>query len=298
LVELSLYAVVPTGIGVDLEVFRPLIETSRASTIRPRLPRPLALLQGLAAAVSLDLFVSRPRSTALLRGTVSQHSRNRRPHDQTRIGMPTRARTRPEGRKLDAARHHSATPDANEPKLAANRRLCQAAKPPDAGRSPQLTTPWLGPRSTEVARGAKPIHLHDHFGEPERPREMTSGTALVACHLLESERSAEISMTARQLLLGEDREGSSTRRARPTRHETPPLPRANATRVTASGRPSVATCVVPASTVQRLERLQAAGSSPHRRISAASICLRRLPLRKQREDIRNTSTNLAHHRCK
>lgn len=226
-----------------------------------------------------------------------RHSRNSRPHEHTRLGKPIRASQHPR-----ASTRVGAVPLGYTRRQRAETRRqpaqCRAVKPPAVDRGPSWPHPGSSLRLAETTRRSNPSHLHVHPGEPKRSKEMTCGTALVACHSLASERSAEIAVAARSPLRGEAHRGLTTRRARPTRHETPQLPRAYVAQLTASGLLSVRACAVSASTVQQLERLQAAGSSPHRRIGKETTCLRRLPLPKQREDIRNTSTNLAHHRCK
>jgi len=296
LVGLPLYAVVPTETGVDLEVFRPLIGPSRASTIRPRLPRPWALLQGLTAAVSLrSRRLGSTRRSTLARNRVATLSKQ--PSARTYATWQANSREQtPEG--VHSSR---AVPLGYTRRQRAETRRQPAVPGGQAashGPRPKLTTPWLAPRLAETIRRSNPSHLHAHFGEPKRSKEMTCGTTLVACHSLASEQPVEIAVAARLPLRGETHRDLVTRRARPTRHETPQLPRAYVARLAASGPLSVPTRAVSASTVQQLERLQAAGSSPNRRIGRETTCLRRLPLPKQREDIRNTSTNPAHHRCK
>jgi hypothetical protein len=85
---------------------------------------------------------------------------------RTRASKPTRHAHPPQGRIREVERHHSATPDTTEPKLAGNRRKRRVAEPPDASRSPQPTTPRFEPRSTEVSRRTNPSRLHDCCGEP------------------------------------------------------------------------------------------------------------------------------------
>lgn len=153
-----------------------------------------------------------------------QPSRNSRPHQPTRPGKPARVSRRPRA----FTRVRAVPPGYARRRQAEARRQptrCRAAKPSAMDRGPKLTTPWFAPRLTEAIRGSNPSHLHVHFGEPKRSKEMTCGTALVACHSLASERSAEIAVAARMPLRGETHRGLSTRRARPTRHETPRLPR-------------------------------------------------------------------------
>lgn len=142
MVGLPLYAVVPTGIGVDLEVFRPLIGPSRASTIRPRLPRPWALLQGLTAAVSLRSrrFGSTRRST-LARNRVATLSKQ----PSARTYAPWQANSReptPEGidsSRCGTTRLHQA-PASRNPQTTGAVPGGQAAS---RGPRPKLATPWL-----------------------------------------------------------------------------------------------------------------------------------------------------------
>lgn len=206
--------------------------------------------------------------------------------------MPKRASTRHED---VGSTPHDTVRRLREPSSRSSWTLeaSRAAKPPGMGRNP--ARPHPGPRleAAEADRADNPSHLSERLGEPKRSSEMTSGTALVARRSQMDGRPAEVAAASCILLRGGDCRGHTTRRARPTCYETPPLPRAHATRLAASGLLSVSACAVPVSTVKQLERLQAAGSPPHRQVGAASTCLRRLPLRKQREDIRNTSTNLA-----
>lgn len=245
-----------------------------------------------------------PPISALRHGARRHSDERRRAHGRSswpqrpRVLVNQRARRAPEGTRY-AVRHRSVEPVVSEPKPTDSRAEVRAVKPPATGTEAlELATPRSRPRLAEAARGVEPSHLLDHLGEPGRAREMTSGTALVACHLRVGERPAEVVVAARSPLRGADRRGLSAHRARPACHETPRLPRATAARLAANDRLPVLTCASPVSTVQQLERLQAAGSSPRRQVGAAHTCLRRLPLRKQREDIRNTSTNLAHHQCK
>lgn len=196
LVGLSLYVVVPTGIGTDLEVFRPAIRTRRASTTRPRLPHPWAPLQGSTAAVSLQsLRFVVTLGDALTRVT-GQHGRSSRPQ-RPRVLACQCARRVPEGTRR-AVRRRSVEPIVSEPKPTDVRAEIRAAKPPAAeAEAYELATPRSRPQLAEAARGIEPSHLLDDLGEPKQPVEMTSGTALVACHLRVRERSAEVAITSR-----------------------------------------------------------------------------------------------------
>jgi hypothetical protein len=85
------------------------------------------------------------------------------------------------------------------------------------GQEPKLspTPPRSEPRLAEAARRSNPSHLRELSGEPERPKEVTSGAALVAHHLLANERSAEIAGAAHLPLLGGTRGGLITSTSAP-----------------------------------------------------------------------------------
>lgn len=191
----------------------------------------------------------------------TQQTRNRRPRDWTRPGMPGRASTR---HKDAYSKSRSATPQYSRRRAEACRRLALTRGGRAAKRRPKphLTTPQLDARAAETTREPEPSHALERFGEPERSAEMTAGAALVARHLRVDEQPAEVTAVSRSPLHGGDHGGLRPRRANPTGHETPPLPRVCVGQLVANDLPSGATHAAPASTAQHLERLQAAGSSP------------------------------------
>lgn len=215
----------------------------------------------MTAAVSLDLLVSRPRSATL----------SRRP---PRSSHETAVRATGHGLACQVARAHATrtrTRSRAAPPRSTNRRRAEACRRPALTRGgraakrrpkPHLTTPQLGARAAETTREPEPSHALERFGEPERSAEMTAGAALVARHLRVDEQPAEVAAVSRSPLHGGDHGGLRPRRANPTRHETPPLPRVCVGQLVANDLPSGATHAAPASTAQHLERLQAAGSSP------------------------------------
>jgi len=191
----------PTGIGIGLGVFRPSLGTNRASTNRPRLLCPWALLQGLTATVSLDLLAPRTHRTALFRGT---EPTRREAAVRTNRGPASRHRASPRcesarSASCDSARLRPPSASRNPPTTG----TCAGRISRQMGPKPTPTTPRSEPRLAETARDANPGHLRDASGEPKTSKEMTSGAALVACHLLVDERSAEVAGATQSPLLGE-----------------------------------------------------------------------------------------------
>jgi len=203
----------PTGIGIGLGVFRPSLETNRASTNRPRLPRPWALLQGLTAAVSLDFPAPRPRQMTLFREVepTRREAAVRTNRGDRQAGPREYALQERHSASCASARLRPSSASRNSPTTGtyAGRTSRQL------GPKPSPTTPRSEPRSAETSRDANPGHLRDAFGEPSESKEMTSGAALVACHLLAGERFAEVAEATHTPLRGEKCEGLTTSPSKP-----------------------------------------------------------------------------------
>jgi hypothetical protein len=151
---------IPTGIGVGLEVFRTPIETHRASTKASTPPRPSALLQGLTAAVSFGLHCS---ASAL----DSPLSRNR----LTTPTKPPFARLTGSGKPGRAStRHEDAHPTSYD-----SARLCQTP----AGRNPPTTDAARTNRRV-LDRSPHRPHPDPNREEPKLFEAQTPATSTIA----------------------------------------------------------------------------------------------------------------------